>query len=54
MLQQSYGIKRISGMGVGLVTFLSVASVSSNALNASVTAGTTTQSQHYINRAMQA
>lgn len=39
MLQQSYGIKRISGMGVGLVTFLSVASVSSNALNASVTAG---------------
>lgn len=39
MQLQSYGIKKISGLSVGVMTFLSIASVSSNVLNSSVTAG---------------
>lgn len=37
MLQETYSIKKISGLGIGVVTFLSIATVSSNTSTNSIT-----------------
>lgn len=40
MLPETYYKKKLSGIGIGVVTFLSLASMSSNAYSSSVTMGT--------------